>query len=677
MKSTTFILFSILAILSSAVSCKKEPVGEQSAPQGEPKVEVVEFEDKKTKILCLINWDADDDGELSYEEAAAVTDLGEVFKEATISTFYELRYFTSLTTIPNSAFQNSTLVDITLPEGIISLGNFAFKGCAKLNSITIPFSVESIGAEAFANCPTLGFVECLPYTPPKLGFNCFKNFTEPFKIQVLSQSLEAYKLANRWQDYSPYIIEDYYRPLYFADDKVRILCEQKWDTTGDNQLSFTELDVVTDIGLVLSESDITSFDEFQYFVNVHSLAKMAFLNCTQLKSIKLPADLTIIEDAAFYNCTSLETIKLNQKITRIGKGAFFGCTSLKTLTLPETLKTLEPGAFRNCTGLESLYFTSATPPSGENEMFYNNAEGRKIYVPYKSIGKYMNASHWKTYAKDIVGYDYENGEVVEVIDFAEGFTKEICLANWDADGDGILTSREAAAVSDIGVIFKDSSILWFDELKYFTGLKTIGPEAFYSCASLQYITIPESVTSIDKSAFKYCISLEEYRGKFASEDKCCLVMDGVVEFFAQGSSTSYTLPSGVTAVGDSTFMEATNLEKVVIPSGVKTIGDYAFHWCEALKEVTIPEGVTHIGKNAFSYSAIESVTIPSTVRNIGNDAFGWCTNLSKVYCLATTPPNAEDIMYGTGESIKIYVPGQSVEAYQAHSFWGQYTIVAK
>ena len=58
------------------------------------------FADSKVKALCVANWDTDGDKELSEEEAAAVTSLGNVFRERSdIGAFPELRYFKSLTCI--------------------------------------------------------------------------------------------------------------------------------------------------------------------------------------------------------------------------------------------------------------------------------------------------------------------------------------------------------------------------------------------------------------------------------------------------------------------------------------------------------------------------------------------------------------------------------------------------
>ena len=83
------------------------------------------------------------------------------------------------------------------------------------------------------------------------------------------------------------------------------------------------------------------------------------------------------------------------------------------------------------------------------------------------------------------------------ITFADANVKAICVTNWDTNGDGELSTNEAAAVTDMGTAFKNkTNITTFGELQYFTGLKSIGSETFYGCSGLTSVTIPKNVTTI-------------------------------------------------------------------------------------------------------------------------------------------------------------------------------------
>ena len=63
-------------------------------------------------------------------------------------------------------------------------------------------------------------------------------------------------------------------------------------------------------------------------------------------------------------------------------------------------------AFSYCHSLKTVYCKPTTPPTGDYDMFDNNAAGRKIYVPAGSVEAYKSASYWKEYKSYIVGYDF-------------------------------------------------------------------------------------------------------------------------------------------------------------------------------------------------------------------------------------------------------------------------------
>ena len=119
--------------------------------------ENIQFEDLQVKAICCKNWDTNNDGELSYAEAAAVTTIGTKFKGNTnIIAFTELKYFTGITEIPDSAFGGCTaLWKIVLPENVESIGSSAFLKCKGIVNINIPNEVKSIDNYAFSGCSSL------------------------------------------------------------------------------------------------------------------------------------------------------------------------------------------------------------------------------------------------------------------------------------------------------------------------------------------------------------------------------------------------------------------------------------------------------------------------------------------------------------------------------------------
>lgn len=154
-------------------------------------------------------------------------------------------------------------------------------------------------------------------------------------------------------------------------------------------------------------------------------------------------------------------------------------------------------------------------------------------------------------------------------------------------------------------------------------LRTIGDYAFASCTQLNTFTLPAGVTEIGDYAF----SQSSLAGDVVLPDS--LTSLGAYAYAGIDGITSVTIPAAVAAIEEGAFAECASLTSVVLPSGVTKIGDYAFLGDVLLNNVTLPESVTELGIGAFAQcTSLDSLTLSDALTAIPDYAFFGSTALS-------------------------------------------------
>ena len=209
--------------------------------------------------------------------------------------------------------------DVTVPEGVTSIGDLAFSWCSSLTSIVIPDGVTSIGDEAFRWCSSLTSI-VVPDGVTSIGDEAFYECSSLTSIMipdsVTSIGYEAFEYCSRLTSIT-------------IPDGVTSIGERAFSYCS-RLTSITLPDSVTSIG------------------------DGAFCNCSGLTSVTIPDGVTSIGDHAFYNCKSLTSITLPDGVTSIGDGAFKWCESLTSITLPDSVTSIGGEALSGCQKLAHL-----------------------------------------------------------------------------------------------------------------------------------------------------------------------------------------------------------------------------------------------------------------------------------------------------------------------------------
>lgn len=151
---------------------------------------------------------------------------------------------------------------------------------------------------------------------------------------------------------------------------------------------------------------------------------------------------------------------------------------------------------------------------------------------------------------------------------------------------------------------------------------------------------------------------------------------GTYAFYYCMHMRSVSIPSDRTTFGNYAFGQCGDLQFVSIPSDLTSAGSYAFTSCGYNKAVSIPAKVSAIGAGLFASNyLLQSISVPASVSSIGASAFSNCYGISKYHFCRATPPTLENTNAFSGIAITrptIYVPSESLEAYQTATNWSTY-----
>ena len=609
---------------------------------------------------------------------------------------------------------DDTITEVVIPEGVKTIGSYAFANLTALTKVTLPSTLERIDFGAFIGCSSLMKIEGIE------------------NVKFINQgAFEGCALKDKLDLKSAVAIAD--RAFAGNRELVEVVLGEGVQSVGANAFAgdIALKKVTIKAGLIklgrYAFDGCESLEEIA--INAAVIPTAAFNECKSLKTIKLGADVSVISEYAFSNAAATEFVVdeknavfassangeyltnkagneilllapgvkgdmviADSNITSVGAGAFSGNANITSVSIPsvtkvanyafaysENLAKIELGALTEI-GDYAFYRTKiSTVPSLEGvsrigKYAFAYTAVTSLEVPANVTVGEGAFRECKALASVVIG----NGAVIEKdafrLDRETNFTEE--PGSYRDENDRlayyyIYTSPLHELVIGDNVTIGDAAFMGAAELESVTLGKgtVIGKEAFYNAASLKEIDL-SSVKSIGAGAFSGDV-LYEFADQSMSEPRIDSDREYVYRYYAP-LFTSVDL-SGVWEIGEDAFAYCTELVSVKLGKNILAIPQRAFNLCTKLSEIDLAK-VNSIGENAFCETALTAVNLTSA-NDIDKYAFVYNTELTEItlkvgvklgegafsYCDALSKVNGSEKIASIGGYAFAYTAIESID----------------
>lgn len=413
----------------------------------------------------------------------------------------------SLKTIEEEAFAKcNNLTKVVIGDSVENIKRRAFAESSKLTTLTIGRNVKQIESDVFAGCGAIDSIVVLAQTPPYLGSEVFASIVyASASLTVPAGCEDAYKNNEGWKNF--------YKE-YHNDEGIW------YDELTDTEVTVMAVSSGSSDVVIPSE---TTIDGVTYTVT--TIGKAAFKNCSDVKSVEIPASVTEICETAFQGCSELTEVTIgeissqgrknikrravrNTDVT-IASFAFKDCKKLTTLVLGENVTIIKEGAFIGCNALVSITCYAQTPPTIEREFYQDDAFDAETYkkatltVPDGCKDAYKAAEYWKKFYKlyfDIDGIQYKtiSDTEVEIVSNNAYIDELVIPSQFTVDGVTYSVTSIAGGAFAWGV---------YSKVVIPNSVTNIGERAFGCCQNMSTLVIGSNVKTIGDDAFEDCYSL--------------------------------------------------------------------------------------------------------------------------------------------------------------------------
>ena len=303
-------------------------------------------------------------GEAAFSNCTNLTEINVASENKNYTSIDGVLFSKDLKSLLN--YPGGKLGDYTVPDGVVSIKNYAFYSCTGLTSITFPESLTSIGSYAFYLCTSLTSVN-LPESLTSIGFFAFYSCTGLTSI-TLPASLTS---------------------------------------IGDH--TFSTCTDLTEINVASENKNYASIDGVLFSKDLKTLVTYPG---GKLGEYTVPDGVVSIGAGAFTSCTGLTSVILPESLTSIGNNAFLNCTGLTSITLPASLTSIGDHTFSSCTSVITINSYATTPPvcNGGEGVFHEIPSDAVLHVPVGTKEAYASANGWSQFSNIIDDLEVDEEE---------------------------------------------------------------------------------------------------------------------------------------------------------------------------------------------------------------------------------------------------------------------------
>ena len=569
-----------------------------------------------------------------------------------------------VTAVAGSAFSGfKSLVNLTLSEGIASIGANAFYNCTGLKKVTLPSSLTTIGNEAFIGCSGLTDIVCKMESPTGFTGSVFSNTSAT--LYVPAGKTEIYKATSGWSNFANMV----------EGDRVEV--------THDN-ITYVYASGGTTATLI--KGNTTDAD----------LVIPSVVPGTTMK-------VTAIDKSAFNSNSSLVNLTIPEGVVTIGAYAFQKCSKLQTVTLPSTLKSLGDKAFDQCGSIATIVSGIA-----KADLFVINSDVfsstifpiSTLYVPIGSGSTYSGKDGWSNFTNIVEGVKLQ--KIIDDMTFTylTGPKTAALMSTTTSKVDVVIpgtitidkTEYKVTAINESA--FKNNKTVV--NLTISENIQTIGAYAFQGCSTLKRVELPSTLVNIGDRAFdgdwklvhvcsKIKVPFDIGESVFSNYKAALYLPDGTLssyqtkggwnkfETIYQGYFVDELISDGMTFIclkngeGETATTKAI-LTKASVSSSYVSIPASLQLGNESYK-------VTTIGNSAFNNSSkLVNLTLSENINSIEDDAFANCLNISVVTSMIKEPVGFNDNVF-SAYTASLYVPEGTRAKYQAAKGWKNFATI--